>query len=153
MGNILLHTQGTGKERAVTCHGGCLAGNMRVLIGDGSEKEISAGQIGDTVFDEQRSAAVVTNIYMGTEKALCVITLAGGSVIKMTAEHPVLTENGLVRAEDLTAGDMVQGKDAPQAVASIQTVDRDCSVYNLALDSQSHLMVCEGVFVGDYFAR
>ncbi len=147
----LLHTQGTGKERSGTCRGGCLAGNMRILMADGSQKEIGAVQIGDAVFDGEQGAAVVTNVYSGREQFLCVIRLGGG-IIKMTAEHPVLTESGFIPAMELTAGDMVQGGDAPQAVRSIQTEEYDGTVYNLALDSQSHLMVCEGVAVGDFYA-
>ncbi len=153
MKDLTIQPQTAAKENTCAARGGCLQGSMRIVMADGIEKPINEIKIGDAVYQAQQGTAVVSNIFSGSEQSLCVVTLACGSVLKLTAEHPVLSEKGFVRAEELTPGDTVQGKDALQTVASIHTEEYDGLVYNLALDSQSHLMVCEGVLVGDYFAR
>jgi len=86
----------------------CLAENMRVHMADGVSREISAVKIGDQILDEQGGFGFVTNVFSGTEEFVYCIELSNGGVLKATKDHPVLTENGFKRMEDLKSGDIVQ---------------------------------------------
>jgi hypothetical protein len=131
----------------------CLAENMRIQMADGSMREINAVKIGDCILDEQHGSVLVTNVLSGMEEYIFYIRLNNHSDLKATKEHPVLTENGFKRIMDLRAGDMVQGENGLQAVQSIEKEKYESVVYNLLLDSESHLMICEGIIAGDFFAQ
>ena len=134
-------------------HSRCLAKNTRVLMGDNSKKNIQDISIGDQVKNEQLRSVSVTDICTGNERSLILMSLADGSILEATGDHPVQTENGLKPIKKLRIGEMVQGVAGLQAVQDLQIIDYNNTVYNLILNCESHLMICEGIIVGDFFAQ
>ncbi len=126
---------------------------MRILMADGSMKEIADVIIGDAILNDQYASVIVREVYCGREDVICCVKLNDGSVLRVTAEQPVLTENGFSRVAELEVGNLILGAKAPQTVLQIMKEEYGDMVFNLLLDSQSHSIICEGVIVGDFCAQ
>lgn len=124
-----------------------LAEKMRILMADMRQKKIQDISIGDLVLNEQGNFTSVSNIWTGIEANIYSMSLANGIVLKASKELPVMTEEGLKPMKDLQIGDTVKSLEGMQTIISIDEIVYNEKVYNLTLDSDSHLMICEGVIV------
>jgi hypothetical protein len=113
---------------------GCLAKDTPIKMSDSSEKPISEIKIGDIIATPS-GATTVTNIFSGHQDDIYIIRTAAGKEIHATADHPMMTSQGFVRASDLTSltplqtenGDFVEATDCYPA-------PYNDTVYSLDLD-------------------
>uniref|UniRef100_A0A6C0CZ54 DNA-directed RNA polymerase n=1 Tax=viral metagenome TaxID=1070528 RepID=A0A6C0CZ54_9ZZZZ len=86
----------------------CLHINERVLMGNGTRKEIKDIKIGDKVITvnpitcEQSITTVINQYIENTHKRIIKITTETGRSITCTEDHPILTTKGWVQAKDAT---------------------------------------------------
>lgn len=126
---------------------GCLAQGSNVTMADGSVKKIESIRPGDKVASEG-DHRIVTDIICGYEKDIVVLKIAGGQQLLLTGGHPVQTDRGLVRADDLTAADHIHMINGVQEIKSLYLADYDQLVYNLILEPAG-IMICNDILVGD----
>ncbi len=124
--------------------------DMRIQMADGSSRGISTIKIGDSIYDEQHGAALVTNVLHGIEECIYLIKLSNNSALKATEDHPVLTENGFKRIMDLKVGDVILSADGKNTLQNIEIIQSESVVYNLILETESNLIICEDISVGDF---
>lgn len=155
--NLLAHSA----KHIICYHGGllekpcgCLAKGTYVLMKDKSLKQIQDIMIGDRVLNDHSCSLAVINIYDGREYVICCIRFVNGIMLKATMDHPVLTEDGFKPVKDLKIGDHVKCFDGSLLeVQDIYMMEYDDMVYNLLLDGESHVMICENIIVGDLAAE
>lgn len=79
---------------------GCLAKGTHILMADGSEKCIEEIRMGERVKSAGGKVSIVTNIITGVEsEPMVVIQTLGGHTLKCSRLHPIVTNQGVVRAE------------------------------------------------------
>lgn len=84
----------------------CLDKNELVLMADGSRKKIADIKVGEQVISVnpqtcERGISNVINQYVrNTDKQIVTLTLASNRKVTCTVDHPILTYNGWVKAED-----------------------------------------------------
>jgi RHS repeat-associated protein len=115
-------------------------GDTPVRMADGSSKPIRDVKIGDTVLATdpetgETAAEPVTNLIRHAgEHAMVAVTLADGTTINSTAEHPFweTRDQEFTDAEDLKAGDTVLAANGSTvAVARLTPSQADLTAYNL----------------------
>lgn len=87
----------------------CLPPGTKVLLADGAWKPIEELRVGDEVVvndGETRRARVVFSFYR-YENNLYIVKTRVGSIIRATADHPLLTENGMKRVDELKPGEKI----------------------------------------------
>ncbi len=138
---------------------GCLASGTRILMADGSEKPIEQIQVEDQVYmDAQKNIAVVTALVQGNEpRSMVSIQMLGGRTLVCTQDHPVVTNQGIMKAADLHGNCRLCTPDGGQVtiIGIWDTPGGD--IYNLELMPQNAqqppdegcTMFAEGVLVGD----
>ncbi|MGN1158263.1 MAG: Hint domain-containing protein [Agathobacter sp.] len=95
----------TNTENQRKFHWGFVAEDTKILMADGSEREIRWVRCGDRISGENGSAMVV-DVMTGYETMLLSIETQDGKKIRTTATYPLVAENrGLVMAEELTPED------------------------------------------------
>lgn len=143
---------------------GCLAKGSRILMANGIEKPIEQIEIGESVqVNYTNMAARVTNCWCGQEhQPLVLAETADKRQLKATANHPVITSNGIVPIGELQVGDwLIDGSGEPCEIQRISQIHVE-KVYNLTLepvsDAQIYVdgypvkgmtMICDGFIVGD----
>lgn len=86
----------------------CFPKGTRVRMADGSNKPIDEIRLGEKVLTAERNIGRVTHLFIRHEpKELVNMKLFGHRGLKMTKEHPVLTDHGYVKAGDIKSGDFV----------------------------------------------
>ncbi len=138
---------------------GCLASGTRILMADGSEKPIEQIQVEDQVYmDAQKNIAVVTALVQGNEpRSMVSIQMLGGRTLVCTQDHPIVTNQGIMKAADLHGNCRLCTPDGGQVtiIGIWDTPGGD--IYNLELMPQNAqqppdegcTMFAEGVLVGD----
>ncbi|MCD8000150.1 MAG: Hint domain-containing protein [Clostridiales bacterium] len=128
---------------------GCVEKNAMVLLADGSMRSVENLKIGDRVRGIEGEDAII-NIWKGREEKLTELLLEDFCRLKLTNDHPVLTDVGYRKAAQLKAGDLVVmadgGKIPVKAVCEAVYGDM---VYNLELESGRNFFA-NGIAVGDY---
>ncbi|MEM0246567.1 MAG: RtcB family protein [Desulfurococcaceae archaeon] len=87
----------------------CLPPGTKVLVSDGAWKPIEELRVGDEVVVNDgsvRRARVVSWFYRHENK-LYVVKTRAGFTIRATGDHPVLTEHGMLRVDELEPGQKV----------------------------------------------
>ena len=100
-------------------HGDCLRGNTLVPLLNGKTTTIrrlaesGAGSLWVLAYDERKRDYVPAKAHAWrvgqVTHRMFRVRLSTGESLEMTANHPILTERGWVRAEDLTVGDALVG--------------------------------------------
>lgn len=88
----------------------CLAGDERVLMADGTLREMRDVSVGDRVLSsdgQQVCEDVVTAAWCSGVRPLVTVAMAGGRAIRCTREHRIFTRRGWLRAGHLKVGDEV----------------------------------------------
>lgn len=135
---------------------GCFAAGTRILMADGSLKNIEDIKIGDILLSgKTKTPAGVTNTFKGKATQLIIIETEGAT-LKVTPEHLIATDEGLCEAGKLNAGMKVYSSDGGYVPIKF-LYDAECgeTVYNLALDCPEGqgTLYAEGILVGDAYAR
>lgn len=130
---------------------GCFHKDTLIKMADGSTKKISEIQIGDLVMTNDNRSVRVTNSYKGNEERLVRIETEAGRVLQLTANHPVLTEIGKVRACNLVISTKVYTEDGLEKIEDISFVAYNDYVYNL--DCNGALLIANGIIAGDFVCQ
>lgn len=135
---------------------GCLAKGVPVTMADGSRKNVENIRIGDKVrMDSEGGTADIENIWTGTENEMVVIETENGDEAVVSRLHPVETENGLVKAEDINMGMRVMTEQGLCQIRFLYGVEYGSVVYNLqlaVLDGMGRHFA-GGILVGDAYAE
>lgn len=73
---------------------GCLAEGTKILMADGSEKEIQNIQKGDLIVNSKGESIRVTELITGTEQYIYRVVTEGGRKVSASHNHPFVTEQG-----------------------------------------------------------
>lgn len=128
--------------------GGCFSRETKILMGDGTSKNIENIKPGDTVLtrtekDPKLIKAKVRSLYSAKENGYIILN----GDLKITADH-ILRVNGLWKeAGSIQTGDLLtneQGKEIP--VESIEWLRGNFDVYNLEIEKY-HSFFAGGVWV------
>lgn len=106
--------------------GSCFPAKTYVRMKNGSEKYIEDIKVLDEVLTAEGNIGIVTQVMVRKHVGeLCILFINGSHHVKMTPEHPVLTENrGYVQAKNLMKNDMIAfPKYLPQTEKFIQTIE------------------------------
>lgn len=128
---------------------GCFAKNVLIRMADGSSKPIEQIKEGDRVMTKDNSVCTVQEIVSGTEEQLIYIESSQRNRIRVSKEHPILTTDGLVRADKLTAGSILITENGMESIESLYLVKYNDTVYNLRLDKEA-LLIAENFYAGDF---
>lgn len=129
----------------------CFAQETLIRMADGQEKQINAIRVGEKVFSVSGKAVRVMDIIVGIEEKVVVLVTQSGKRIRLTSDHPVLTEQrGIQRVNALLATDKVQTADRDfEEIDNLYTEMYNDRVYNLCLEEESFLFG-NGIAVGDF---
>ena len=87
-------------------HLNCFPPNAMVSLPDGTEKQIDRIKQGEAVASRQGNCQVIQVHRRYTEEVLYLLGV-GGQVLRLTGDHPVLTERGWIAARELRVGERV----------------------------------------------
>lgn len=131
------------------CISGCLGKDTKILLDDGSEKEISCIYLGDMILLSNNIYGYVRDIIKGYEETLLEITTTSGRIIQITKEHPVLVNNEWIKAGKLNVSDCLSVGDETEEIQNIVSVKYEDAVYNLAFEDDCSFYA-NGIVVGDW---
>lgn len=105
--------------------GTCFPPGTRVRMADGSERRIEDIRLFDTVLTAEGNTGEVLQLHARRYRGTLVnLKLWGHSHLRMTPEHPVLTERGYVQSGDIQIGDWVAlPRYMPESSAILQTAE------------------------------
>ncbi len=126
---------------------GCFAKDTGIRMWDGSYKRIAEINAGERVMTAS-GTATVTEVIDGTEKELVVISTTGGRTVRVSRDHPVLTDTGWRTAEDLTAADALRTESGLESIEALYIEPYNDKVFSLRTDGDGTL-IADGVFAGD----
>lgn len=130
---------------------GCFHKDTLIKMADGSTKRISEIQIGDSVMTNDKRSVVVTESYKGNEETLICIVTETGRTLKVTANHPLLTEHGKMKACNLVVSSKVYTESGLEKIEDISNVAYKDLVYNL--DCAGALLIANGIIAGDFICQ
>ena len=131
---------------------GCLSAETRVLMADGSQKEIAHIRMGDMVQNIVGGYSRVINVMTGMESECLKMALENGRELCGTKAHPIMTDSGFKPLEAIRVGDLVQIEEGGfQAVAEIFCENCYERVYNLELEGDDHGFWGNGIATGDFY--
>ena len=88
--------------------GSCFPAGTRIRMADGSHKPIEQIALLDQVVTAEGNIGIVTHTMVrGETEGILALKLWGNNLLRLTSEHPVLTQKGYVKAGELTAEDFV----------------------------------------------
>jgi hypothetical protein len=129
--------------------GGCFAAGTKILMNDGSEKNIEEIKAGEEVstfdnpLDRKMTAGRVEKTFKHLVSGLIVIN----GKTKVTPDHLIFANGRFKPARDLKRGDFLLGSGGePVKVESIGKLYGSALVYNLRIDPQ-HTFFADGFFV------
>ncbi|MCA6219124.1 Hint domain-containing protein [Photorhabdus antumapuensis] len=138
---------------------GCIAEGTLIDMADGSKWKVENIRPGDKVLTKQGGILQVKSRIVGHDTEFIDLIYNNGEQISLTPTHPVSTSQGIVKAEDLKAGDTIHTLDGQITLTSVkQRKSEPSNVYNFVLektDSQSELLPEDavlsagGILVGD----
>jgi intein/homing endonuclease len=128
----------------------CLSGDTSILLSDGSSRAIKSIRIGQMVMTPGHKAAFIHNICEGHETLLLKIEF-GNKFVEMTANHPVLTPSGYVKAELLKVNSeiCVYDRNGVANITSVKTKLGDFKVYNLDTENNTPF-IANSMIVGSF---
>jgi len=152
--NLLVDSTNTFFANDFAVHNkGCFLAGTKIQTPDG-EKNIESLKSGQQVYSFDESGKIVSSSVVATygvirDRYYAIKTAT--NEVHVTAEHPFLTPNGYVEAQDLKAGDKVfvfsiSGKISEETIASMDVVSGNIRAYNLQVASP-HTFFAEGFAV------
>lgn len=127
---------------------GCL-GKDTMLCTESGMKKISDITVGEKIFTE-KGFVPLKNMVTGTEEKIVALGVSEDATLFITKKHPVATERGIIRAEDIRISDRLLLDDGSyKDIYYFETMDYNDKVYSPELE-ESALISAEGIMVGDY---
>lgn len=133
---------------------GCFTAETLITMGDGSQKRVSQIKEKDLIFNPlYRVPTEVVKIVKGPERKPLYQVEVGKDKLRVTEDHPFLTQRGWIRADQLKIGEWLLGKEIPERVSSINKWSgrTPITVYNFELSSdvdEGHLVLANGIPTG-----
>ncbi|MEO7157980.1 MAG: Hint domain-containing protein, partial [Vicinamibacterales bacterium] len=119
---------------------GCLAAGTKILMADGTLKNIETfkGDGSESIISSSKGDVMkVVGTTVGVEtEPMYRITTSGGQSVMMTAMHTVPTPKGIVLAMRLRAGDKIFTRSGPVKITKIERVKYDGKVWNLNIGEE-----------------
>lgn len=141
------------KIKQVFLQWGCLGERTLITMADGSQREIQSIKTGEMVYTGKGNAEVI-NIYSGEEKEIICIETETGKRLLLTSGHPIMTEKGWVRANDLNASMRIIAADGKaEKLKGLYLIPYNKKVYNLQLKEDDQQLIAEGIIVGDFMKQ
>ena len=118
----------------------CFLAGTKILMADGSYKNIEDVKVGDIVkaYDIQNGRLVdakVSYVYHHPKEAAPEYYIVINGVLKVTPNHPIYVNGKWLPAEEIRIGDKLQGVNGEEIkVTSIQKVFRKEATYNLEIE-------------------
>jgi CHAT domain-containing protein len=134
---------------------GCFLGDVRVSLANGELEPIAELRIGDILksrnpITNQDEHTAVVEIY----RSQCATYLVINDILRVTATHPVWTNDRWASAGELRVGDRLQGVDGEAVeVRSILQKDEGADVWNLYVSSEAHSFFAEGILVHNMMTK
>lgn len=126
----------------------CIEGSALVLMADGSERPLRDIRPGDLVRTETGSARV-SNVLSGAEPYLIHIEFERHGYLDATGGHPLFSDEGIKRCDEVNRGDLLRTQDACVPVKSVTLTERLAKVCNLSFEEESSFFA-NGLLVGDF---
>lgn len=95
---------------------GCLAENTKILMADGSEKEIQSIQNGEKVLNSKGEIVAIKEVIIGEEKYIYRIYTESGKLVSASLMHPFAAEQGDLLLRDIDFATSLKVKDQDQFV-------------------------------------
>lgn len=130
---------------------GCFAKDVLIKMKNGNFLPIEQIKAGDKVMTKD-GIRTVTEVVTGTEEKLIHIKTASVKRIQVSREHPMLTTEGMVTAEKLTAGTILITENGHESIESLYFVHYNDAAYNLRLD-QDGILIANNFYAGDFAAQ
>ena len=128
----------------------CVAEDTRIRMGDGSEIPVNEIHPGHKIDGADGQSATVVDVISGREEQMVVIQAQGRNQIRVTAEHPLMTEKGWKTAGELTVEERIlMGDGTYIPVQEYWLKAGGVMVYNLVLEG-ADAFVANGYVVGDF---
>ncbi len=129
---------------------GCVEKGTTVLMVDGTTKPIEYLQIGERLRGKNGHGVCVENIYRGLEHdPMVILHTANAQRLACTADHPVVTTQGMVQACHLTGESCLYGENGETiALDGIWDEAGDHEVYSLSVEDGE--FYAQGILVGDF---
>lgn len=129
---------------------GCVAGETKVRMDDGSQQQICNIKIGDRVLLKDGKVAVVRDVMVGEEKLLWHIETKQGHSINCTKDHPIYTDSGVKSADALNGADkLLNEQNNFEEITAIYLIPGG-KVYSLVLgENEGSWLVTNGLYSGD----
>ncbi len=134
--------------KPITIEWGCFAKGTRILMANHSEKFIEEIRQGDQIMTRGGSA-IVTEVIRGREETLAMIGTSSGKCICVTRDHPMLTQDGWKRADELSAADILEMYGGKDSINELHLLEYNDEVFSVRIDSDEAL-VAEGFYTGDF---
>lgn len=128
---------------------GCFAKDVLIKMANGRSLPIEQINAGDMVMTKDGGVRTVTEIVTGNEEKLVHIKTANVNRIRVSRDHPILTTEGMIKAEDLTAGSILITEDGKESIESLYLVNYNDTVYNLRLDGEG-ILIANNFYAGDF---
>ena len=138
----------------------CVARGEKVLMGDGSLKNIEDVKVGDIVATKDGnkiSTRPVTSWANNGVKNTVVVKVGYGFSLRCTKDHRILTQRGYIEARYLSTEDFAfipdisKGNFITQRVMDIQDSE-ECETYDIEVE-QTHNFICEGIVVHNCISK
>lgn len=131
---------------------GCVAKDTKLTMADGTLKEAQFVTMEDSLMDYQGRACQITNIYSGPQDEIQEIKTDSGKHLKITKDHTIFSEKGLIPATELSVGMKIRTKDGLETVVQCEEVEYQDTVYNFKFDKTT-VLIGNGIFIGDYILQ
>ncbi|MNJ38242.1 Hom-end-associated Hint [compost metagenome] len=126
---------------------GCVARDTEILMADGTLKRADQIQIGELVRSAEGGSVQVKKVLTGHEAELYKISTSERSV-RMTPDHIVCTEEGLLPAIDVQVGMRLRTISGLEEVIAVEWSDYEDKVYNFEFEQET-ILIGNGLLLGD----
>lgn len=117
---------------------GCLAEGTKILMADGTEKEVQNIDAGESIINSKGETVKVTNLITGTEEYIYRTYTESGRLISASLLHPFAAERGDLLLRDFDGKTMLKVKNGDQyvyeAVINCYPEKYEGNVYSLELE-------------------
>lgn len=140
---------------------GCFVPEAKILMSDGTLKEIDSIASGDMVKNPVTGKSMkIKSLIESYEEDPIISILTDSNTIKVTSGHPILTKSGVLLASKLKLGDLVAiGSDKYESVVKMTLLEEEKQrVVNFRLDTDSilpedHYVLADGIVAGDLYLQ
>jgi hypothetical protein len=142
-------------QRARLRRSGCFKSDTRILMADGTHREISKLAENDYVYNPHYQTGVrVKSLVKGPEKKSLYEVLIGKDKVQVTEDHPFFTSRGWLQTLELRKGDVLLGDGEGRTITRVKKLKYlgPQDVWNFELDTDEplgHVVVANGLPTGD----